>query len=65
MISYKVKSGLRVIDSGPVIINGVKHRVKNGFVVCHSGLNSMAWNTTKQSSVCDKCFQEKQLAFGF
>lgn len=55
---YKENNGLPVCEEGPVIIEGVEHYVKGGFVSCDAGMNSRAWNTTKKESRCGKCYRE-------
>lgn len=54
-MKFKIKNGLNVCDEGTIIINGVKHYVKNGFVACDSSLNRMAWNVTEFKTVCPVC----------
>lgn len=55
-IHHIIKNGLPVCEEGPVIIEGVEHYVKGGFVACSSSLNHKAWNTTKKEQTCGKCF---------
>jgi len=57
---YDTRSGFRVCKEGNVIINGVEHFVKNGFVKCDNSLNRMAWNTTEKQSECPVCFPPKK-----
>ena len=57
-MQYKVVDGRNVCNNGEVIIDHVKHVVKNGFVKCNAGLNGSAWDTTKESSVCPKCYSQ-------
>lgn len=57
------REGLHVLYAGPVIIEGVRHRVENQFVACDASLNRRAWNITAEESVCRICYplQEGQL----
>lgn len=52
---YKTSNGLKVCSEGWVIIEGVAHFIRAGYVVCDNGLNSRSWNTTEQTSTCEKC----------
>ena len=53
-----IKNGLPVCEEGPVIIEGVEHYVKGGFVSCSSSLSHKAWSITKKESRCGICFKE-------
>lgn len=65
-MKYKVENGLNVCQDGEVIIQNVRHRVANRFVYCNSSLNSSAWNTTEELSLCPKCYPVPiQLSFNF
>lgn len=55
MLTYKVVDGRNVIESGFVVVEGVEHYVKGGFVACDPGLNRRAWNTTEKAATCDYC----------
>jgi len=50
-----IKNGLPVCEEGPVIIDGMEHYVKGGYVSCNSGLNNNAWNITKKEKECTEC----------
>lgn len=50
-----IKNGLPICEEGPVIIEGVEHYVKGGFVSCSSSLNHKAWNITKKEKQCAQC----------
>lgn len=54
---YITKNGFRVAEQGNVIIEGVKHFVRNGFVACNNRLNHRSWNTTEENSTCKDCLQ--------
>lgn len=56
---YEEHDGLRVATSGPVVINGVLHRVEARYVVCEPTLNRRAWNVTQCVSVCPKCYPDE------
>jgi len=54
---YEVNDeGLQVATSGPVVIDGVLHRVENRFVVCEPTLNRKAWNVTMFEKACPICY---------
>jgi hypothetical protein len=55
MLTYKVVNGRNVIESGFVVVEGVEHYVKGGFVACDSRLNRRAWNTTAKVTTCNYC----------
>ena len=54
-VIYTIKNGLKVCEEGAVIIEGVEHYVKGGFVTCNSTLSSKAWNTTLKEKERLKC----------
>ena len=53
---YELEEGLKVATDGPVVINGVLHRVSSRFVACNPSLNHRAWNVTTFSSACPTCY---------
>lgn len=55
-MQYRQVEGRNVCNNGEVIIDGIRHVVRNGYVKCDSSLNSQAWNVTKQISVCPLCY---------
>lgn len=63
---YKYDKGRKVCHEGFVIIEGVRHYIKNGCVVCDPTLNERAWNVTEEKGVCEECTKDlkfKQLKF--
>lgn len=63
---YKIVNGRNVCQDGEVIIDHVRHKVSNGFVKCDNSLNGSAWNTTKETNVCPKCYKDPvQLELNF
>jgi hypothetical protein len=56
--TYELEGGLRVAASGPVVIEGVLHRIENRFVVCDGSLNNRAWDLTMFSSACPVCYPD-------
>lgn len=52
---YNTKDGMRVAQEGFVIIEGVEHFVKGGFVACNRFLNHKPWNTTRKERKCNQC----------
>ena len=63
--TFQVKDGREVWFDGHVIIDGVEHRIANGFVICDSSLNNRAWFVTEKKSVCQKCFPQLQTELQF
>lgn len=57
---YQTKDEMRVAQEGFVIIEGVEHFVKGGFVACNRLLNHKAWNTTPKHKKCNHCAQMNQ-----
>ena len=55
-VVFRQCEGRDVWVSGPVVIQGILHRVEGGWVACNSHLNSMAWNVTEEASVCPSCY---------
>lgn len=55
-MQYRQVEGRNVCNNGEVIIDGVRHVVRNGYVKCSPALNSRAWNVTKQISTCPLCY---------
>lgn len=51
--------GYNVIDSGSIVIEGIQHRMNNGWVYCDTSLQSRSFNTTLKNGICPKCFPEK------
>ena len=46
--------------SGPVVIDGVLHRMEERFVKCDSSLNRRPINVSLAEAVCPVCFPEKE-----
>ena len=57
---YLVNEGRSVWFSGPVVIDGVFHRVAEKFVSCNPSLNGHAWNTTEPKRICFHCFPTEE-----
>lgn len=55
-MQYRVEDGRNICQEGPVIIEGIQHYVKNGYVKCDPGLNSRSWGSTEKENTCSKCF---------
>jgi hypothetical protein len=55
---YEDRHGLQVAVSGPVVIEGVLHRVSACYVVCEPTLNHRAWNVTMFKSACPICYPD-------
>jgi hypothetical protein len=54
-MQYKIKNGQQVAEEGSVVIDGVYHYVKAGYVYCNPSLNERSWNTTEPESICQEC----------
>ena len=54
-----VFSDTRCWISGPVVIDGVLHRMEERFVKCDPSLNRRAINVSLAEAVCPVCFPEK------
>jgi hypothetical protein len=57
-MEYKTIDGRNVCNNGEVIINHVRHIVRNGWIKCDQSLNGSSWNTTEELSICSKCFSK-------
>lgn len=55
-LEYESRNGLLVAISGPVVIEGVRHRVASGFVFCNRSINGWAWNVTAEVQICRECY---------
>ncbi|WP_207425973.1 hypothetical protein [Pedobacter sp. SYSU D00535] len=53
---FLIKKGLKVWEAGSVVIDSVRHIVKDGFIKCNASLNHSAWNTTIEKKKCRFCF---------
>lgn len=62
-MQYKHVNGMNVCNNGEVVIDGIRHLVRNGYVKCDSSLNYRAWNTTKQQSICTSCYPQQKSLF--
>jgi len=56
---YTMENGARVATEGPICIEGVRHRVRECYVFCDSGLNNKSWNTTEERSICRICYPDE------
>lgn len=59
---FETVDGCNVWLEGHVVIEGVGHYVRNGYVSCNSSLNSRAWGVTEMKSRCAKCFNTEEPA---
>jgi hypothetical protein len=57
-MAYEEHDGLQVATSGPVVIEGLLHRVEARFVVCDHSLNGQAWNVTMFREACPICYPD-------
>jgi hypothetical protein len=55
---YVKKDGYNVINSGSVVIEGIEHRINNGWVYCDLSLQNKAFDITPKKDVCPKCFPD-------
>jgi hypothetical protein len=54
-MKYKMVAGRRICEEGSVVIDGMRHYVKCGYVYCALQLNHMAWNVTEAQEICATC----------
>lgn len=59
-MKYKIVEGMKVAVEGDVVISGVRHFVVGGFVSCNPAMNSQAWNTSAEISVCPLCYPDHE-----
>ena len=52
---YRTEKGLQICEEGTVVIEGVRHYVRAGYVYCDPALNHRAWNVTEAVSTCEVC----------
>ena len=55
-MQYRLDKGGRVCNNGEVVINHVRHVVRDGYAKCNPSLNNEAWNVTEETSVCPLCY---------
>jgi len=58
---YEEKNGLKCCKEGWVLIEGIRHYIKDGFVICNPNLNSRAWNVTESEGTCLDCLSKIEL----
>jgi hypothetical protein len=61
---YTMENGARVATTGPVVIEGIRHRVRECYVACDSGLNNRAWNVTEELEICRECYPVQSIKVG-
>lgn len=55
-MEYRIVDGRNVCTNGEVVINHVRHIIRNGYVKCDVALNCNAWNVTSEHCMCPKCY---------